>query len=96
LFSQLLRDIAGIVGRSAPRIKLPWRALIPVAFVAEAVANVTGREPFATMDGVRMAKYRMFFESAKAEQQLGYKARPYIEGINDAIGWFRAAGFLSS
>lgn len=96
LFSQLLRDIARIVGRSAPRIKLPWRALIPVAFVAEAVANVTGREPFATMDGVRMAKYRMFFESAKAEQQLGYKARPYIEGINDAIGWFRAAGYLSS
>jgi dihydroflavonol-4-reductase len=96
LFSQILQDIAGLVGGRAARIKLPWRALIPVAFVAEAVANVTGREPFATMDGVRMAKYRMFFESTKAEQQLGYRARPYSEGINDAVRWFRDAGYLRS
>lgn len=96
LFSQILRDIADLVGGRAAKIRLPWRALIPVAFVAEAVANVTGREPFATIDGVRMAKYRMFFESSKAEQQLGYSARPYSEGINDAVRWFSDAGYLSS
>ena len=94
LFSQMLRDIAGLVGRRAARVRLPWRALIPVAFVAEAVANVTGREPFATMDGVRMAKYRMFFESTKAERELGYRSRPYVEGIEDAVRWFRDAGYL--
>src|SRR5476651_1889719 len=38
LFSQMLMDIAGLVGRRAARIKLPWRALMPVAYVAEAVA----------------------------------------------------------
>jgi dihydroflavonol-4-reductase len=96
LFSQILRDIADLVGGRAAKIRLPWRALIPVAFIAEAVANVTGREPFATIDGVRMAKYRMFFESTKAEQQLGYRARPYNEGISDALRWFREAGYLSS
>jgi dihydroflavonol-4-reductase len=95
-FSQMLQDIASLVGRRAARIKLPWRALMPVAYVAEAVANVTGREPFATMDGVRMAKYRMFFESSKAEQQLGYRSRPYIEGIEGAVRWFRDAGYLRS
>ena len=31
LFSQMLRDIAGLVGRRAARVRLPWRALIPVA-----------------------------------------------------------------
>lgn len=96
LFSQMLRDIAGLVGRRAARVRLPWRALIPVAFVAEAVANITGREPFATLDGVRMAKYRMFFTSAKAERELGYHSRPYTEGIEDAVAWFRAAGYLGS
>jgi len=45
LFSQMLADIAGLVGGRPPRIRLPWRALIPVAFAAEAVANLTGREP---------------------------------------------------
>src|SRR5450631_3216280 len=96
LFSQMLHDIAGLVGGRAAKIRLPWRALLPVAFIAEAVANVTGREPFATIDGVHMAKYRMFFESTKAEQQLGYRARPYGEGISDAIRWFRDAGYLGS
>jgi dihydroflavonol-4-reductase len=94
VFSQLLADIAGLVGRRAPRIRLPWRALLPVAYVAEAVANVTGREPLTTLDGVRLAKYRMFFASGKAERELGYSSRPYLEGIDDAVRWFRDAGYL--
>jgi dihydroflavonol-4-reductase len=96
LFSQMLRDIAGLVGRRPARVRLPWRALIPVAFVAEAFANVTGREPFATLDGVRMAKYCMYFASTKAEQELGYHSRPYAEGIEDAVCWFRDARYLVS
>jgi dihydroflavonol-4-reductase len=96
MFSRMLRDIADLVGRRAPRVRLPWRALIPVAFAAEAVANITGREPFATLDGVRMAKYRMFFASTKAEQELGYRSRPYVEGIEGALRWFRDAGYLRS
>ena len=96
LFSQMLRDIAGRVGRRAARVRLPWRALVPVAYVAEAVAKVTGREPFATLDGVHMAKYRMFFASSKAERELGYRSRHYAEGIDDAVRWFRGAGYLGS
>ncbi|MGA2567586.1 MAG: hopanoid-associated sugar epimerase [Pseudolabrys sp.] len=96
LFSQMLRDIAGLVGRRAARVRLPWRVLIPVAFVAEAMANITGREPFATRDGVRMAKHRMFFESTKAERELGYRSRLYTEGINDAVRWFYNSGYLGS
>lgn len=96
LFSQMLRDIAALVGGRAARVRLPWRALVPVAIVAEALANVTGREPFATRDGVHMAKYRMFFDSTKAERELGYRSRPYNEGLVDAVRWFREAGYLSS
>ena len=96
LFSQMLRDIAGRVGRRAARVRLPWQAVIPFAYVAEAIANVTGREPFATRDGVHMAKYRMFFASTKAERELGYRSRLYTEGIDDAVRWFREVGYLDS
>jgi dihydroflavonol-4-reductase len=95
-FSQMLADIAGLVGGRAPWVRLPWWALIPVAIAAEAVANRTGREPFATRDGVYMAKHRMFFVSTKAEQALAYRSRPYIEGIADALRWFRDYGYLGS
>jgi dihydroflavonol-4-reductase len=94
LFSQMLADIAGLVGGRPPQVRLPWWSLIPVAFAAEAVANVTGREPFATLTGVYMAKHRMFFTSTKAEQVLAYRSRPYIQGIEDALRWFRDNGYL--
>jgi dihydroflavonol-4-reductase len=48
-----------------------------------------------TLDGLRLARYRMFFTSAKAERELGYRSRPYLEGVADALTWFRKAGYLT-
>ena len=67
---------------------------MPIALGAETIARFTGREPFVTMDGLRMSKYRMFFTTAKAERELGYRARPYTDALADAIDWFREAGYL--
>ncbi|MCX7361365.1 MAG: NAD-dependent dehydratase, partial [Alphaproteobacteria bacterium] len=75
-------------------IKLPRGPLFPLAFAAEAVARFTGKEPMLTLDGLRMSRYRMFFTSAKAERELGYRSRPYQEGVADALTWFREAGYL--
>ena len=36
----------------------------------------------------------MFFTAAKAERELGFRARPYRQALADAIDWFRAAGYL--
>jgi dihydroflavonol-4-reductase len=90
----MLADIARLVGRKPPRLRIPRAAVMPIAYAAEALARFTGREPFATVDGVRMAKHRMFFTAAKAERDLGYRARPYIAGLQDAIQWFRENGYL--
>jgi dihydroflavonol-4-reductase len=93
--AELLGRIARLTGRPAPRLRLPRALIYPLAFGAEAIARVTKREPFVTLDGLRMAKHRMYFTSAKAERDLGYKARHAEEGLRDAIDWFRKAGFLS-
>jgi dihydroflavonol-4-reductase len=92
--SQMLADIAALVGRRPPRLRLPRLAVYPLAVVAEAAARITGRTPFVTRDSLRMARYRMFFTDAKARAELGYTARPYREGLADAILWFREAGYL--
>ncbi|WP_370643286.1 hopanoid-associated sugar epimerase [Roseomonas cutis] len=91
----LLAEIAQLTGRPAPRLRLPRRPLFPLAYGAEAVARVTGKEPLLTVDGLRMAGHRMFFTSAKAERELGYRARPAREGVADALAWFRGAGYLA-
>jgi dihydroflavonol-4-reductase len=91
---QMLTDIANLSGRKPPTIKLPRGPLYPLAMGAEFVAKFTGREPFVTVDGLRMSKNKMYFTSAKAERDLGYRARPYREGLSDALDWFRANGYL--
>jgi dihydroflavonol-4-reductase len=94
LLGDMLRDIARFVGRAPPRLRLPRRLLFPIAYGAETIAHFTGREPFVTTTGLRLAKDRMFFSSAKAERDIGYRARPYGEAIADAIVWFRQNGYL--
>jgi dihydroflavonol-4-reductase len=89
----MLADIAGLVGRKAPTTRLPYAVIYPIAFISEQVARLTGKAPLATIDGVRMSKYRMFFSDAKARSELGYTSRPYRDGLSDAISWFRQAGY---
>ena len=91
---QMLADIAHIVGRRPPRLRLPIAAAYPFALAAETWAHFSGKEPFATRDGLRMARHHMFFSDAKARRELGYASRPYREAIADAISWFREAGSL--
>ncbi len=95
LFSDMLAEIARITGRKAPRLKVPRAPLIPLAYGAELVAKFTGKEPFVTLDGLKMSKYRMFFRTDKAERELGVKARPFAQGLEDAIRWFRDCGYLN-
>jgi dihydroflavonol-4-reductase len=66
----------------------------PLVLGAEIWAQWSGREPFATRDGLRMARHHMFFSDAKARRELGYGSRPYRQGIADAIAWFRQHGYL--
>lgn len=92
---QILEEVARLTGRSPPGIRLPHDIVLPVAYLAEAVARMTGgREPIVTVDGVKLAKKFMYFTSDKARRELGYRARPAREAISDAIAWFRDNGYL--
>jgi dihydroflavonol-4-reductase len=93
--AQMLADIAALAGRRAPTVRLPRGPLFPLAFAAETVARVTGKEPFLTADALRMSRYRMYFSSAKAARDLGYAARPYREGLKDAHAWFSTQGYIA-
>jgi dihydroflavonol-4-reductase len=93
-FRDMVGEVARLAGRRPPTLGLPRLPLFPVAVLAEAAARITGKEPFATVDGLKMAKYHMFFSSAKAKADLGYAARPWREAVQDAFVWFREAGYL--
>ncbi len=94
-----LADILAIVARQTrrrpPSIKIPHGAVMPIAYLAEAWTRMMGEdEPFVTVEGVRMARKKMFFNSARAERELGYTHRPADQALNDAVTWFRDNGYL--
>jgi dihydroflavonol-4-reductase len=89
----MLGMIAEITGRRPPLFAVPRAAIYPVAVLAEAWARLSGREPFVTLDGLKMARKKMYFSSARAERDLGYRARPARAALEDAIAWFRARGW---
>jgi len=92
---QILIEIAGLVGRKPPAIRLPTGVVLPIAYVAEAFARITGRPGRITVEGVRMSRKHMFFSSDKAKRELGYEWRPPTEALRDAIAWLREQGALT-
>jgi dihydroflavonol-4-reductase len=91
---EILAHVARLVGRKPPRLRLPYAAVLPIAYLAEAVAKMTGRSGRVTLEGVRMSRKHMFFSSAKAVSDLGYEWRPPIQAFDDAVRWFRERGLL--
>ena len=89
----ILEIICDYAGLRPPRLRLPHNAVYPFAWLAEQWARVSGKEPFATVDGVKMSKKFMYFSSALAQQTLGYEPRPARLAIKDAIDWFRENGY---
>ena len=92
--ADILAEVARITGRRRPVLRIPHLAALPIAAGAEAMARLTRREPFATVDGVKMARKKMFFSSARAIAELGYAPRPARQAIVDAINWFGANRYL--
>jgi dihydroflavonol-4-reductase len=92
---EILTSLAEIAGRRPPRLELPHAAVLPVAYIAEAWARVTGKEPLTTVDGVKLSRKRMFFSSARAERELGYRTKPVVCAFRDAAAWFETHGYLT-
>jgi len=86
---QALDVLEELTGLPAPKFRVPYGVALAAAYFDEALSNVTGRPPKAPLAGVRMAKYKMFFNPAKAIRELGLPQTPPREAFADAVQWFR-------
>jgi dihydroflavonol-4-reductase len=84
----VLEELSGV---PAPKLRVPYAAALLAAYGSEALSALTGKEPAAPLAGVRMAKYKMFFNPAKAIRELGLPQTPPRHAFADAIAWFRGA-----
>jgi dihydroflavonol-4-reductase len=70
---------------------MPWIVALAAAYVNQFfVGRILRREPTIPLEGVRMARYKMFVSSEKACRELGYKPRPAEEALREAVEYFRS------
>jgi len=90
---QILAALAGILKRKPPRIQIPYAVAYAAGVASTAWANLTGKEPRAPLDAVRMSRKKMWVSHDKAARELGYAPGPAADALGRAVAWFRENGY---
>jgi len=90
---QIFGKLEEVTGMRAPTMRIPYAVAYAAGVASTGWAAVTGKEPRAPLDGVRMARKKMWVRHDKAGRELGYSARPAVEALRSAAEWFRANGY---
>ena len=91
---QILDMLSAIVGRPAPRVRLPHAVALAAGYADEFFACLRGREPQIPVEGVKMSRHHMFVESDKAERELGYRPSPVEAALARAVRWYEEHGYI--
>lgn len=94
-----LSEWLGLLAKSAsvkpPRWQVPYALAVAVAWCSERWADlVTGKNPLATVTGVRLTRRSMYFDPSKSLTELDITPRPIESSAHDAVQWYRAEGWI--
>ena len=93
MLREVLEILSRLTGIKAPTIKLPRLAILPLAYLNQWMANLTGQPPRIPLEGVKMAKYKMHYDCSKAIRELGFPQTPADVALEKAVRWFRDHGY---
>ena len=91
---QILGRLAAISGGSAPRWRIPYAVAYLAGLASTGWANLTGQQPRAPLDAVKMARKKMFVSAEKAKRELGFNPGPVDGALRRAVDWFQANGYV--
>jgi len=90
---QIFAELARQSGVPAPKIRIPYGVAWTAAAIGGMISNWTGKPPRAPMEGVRMARKKMWVNHSKAERELGYLPAPAAVALGNAVAWFREKSY---
>ncbi len=86
---EIMETLARITGRHTPRVPIPWIVALLAAYMDHVVVGtILRREPFIPLEGVRMARYKMYVSSEKARRELGYSPKPVEQALREAVDYY--------
>jgi dihydroflavonol-4-reductase len=93
--AEIVAELAQLIGRPAPRIRMPYAVAGAAGAVRTALSTfITRRPPAIALEAVRMSRRRMFFDAAKAVRELGLPQTPVRDAFEDAVAWFEERGII--
>jgi dihydroflavonol-4-reductase len=92
---EILEVLARTAGRRAPRMQIPHVVAMAAGYADQLYSRIVGREPQIPLDGVRMARHRMFVDCAKAARELGFLAGPVEAALERAVRWYEENGYVT-
>jgi len=91
---EIFEILSRLTGVKAPRTKLPWQAILPLAYANRwAADHLTRRPPRIPLEGVKMARHRMHYDCSKALRELDLPQTPIETALEKAVRWFRNHGY---
>ncbi|MGB8472793.1 MAG: hopanoid-associated sugar epimerase [Candidatus Acidiferrum sp.] len=91
---QMLDLLAGITGLPAPRLKIPHRLALGVAYMSTAFSRLIGKEPQIPVEGVKIAQHLMFVDCTRAQRELGFQPGSVAAALERAARWYEANGYV--
>jgi len=91
---ELLQILATLSGRPMPRIRLPHAVPYLAALADSVLSGILHREPRIPMEGVRIARHKMFVDGAKARNTLEFNPGSLEAALERAIRWYNDNGYL--
>jgi dihydroflavonol-4-reductase len=93
--AQILQELARITGRKAPTVRLPYGVAYCAGMCSTVWAGITGSPPRVPLEGVRMARKKMWVTHEKAQRELGFHPGPASQALSRAVEWFSRCEFSS-
>ncbi len=86
---ELMKEVASVAGVKPPRRKLPiWMAYFMVALL-KIIKTLTRKPPAITRSTLQILGRYAWYDSTRAQKELGWTPRPLRETLEDTLRWFR-------
>jgi dihydroflavonol-4-reductase len=92
---QVLVSLATATGRAAPRFRLPYGFALAAGYAENLFCAITGHEPRIPIEGVRMARHKMFVDSSLAVRELGFAPGSTDAALERAARWYIENGYVT-
>jgi dihydroflavonol-4-reductase len=93
---QVLGMLSKITGLRAPSMKIPHSLALSVAYADTVLSHLTFREPQIPVEGVKIARHKMFVDCSRAQRELGFRPGPVAAALERAVRWYEANGYVSA